>query len=231
MLKNTNLVGLASADSSGPIYLPEDVYVGVWGGPGTTTINLPAGTRAVVFATGPTSKANLNVTSITLGGVGATKLVETYQTEEYYKGSGVWAVNYAGSGPTTVSFTCGSGAVIMAFALKRQFASLTPSDTAIDVTPGGANQPFVVNLDVHKDGLVVCAWRTYIWPASIGAPFTSWYNQHTSWASSPLSGAIVVPTATELNKQIVAYADGDGGACCDDGATLSIVSFAADKFI
>lgn len=231
MLKNTNLIGLASADSSGPIFSPGDVYVGVWAGPGTVTVNLPQGTRAVVFATGATSKANTNVTSVTLGGVSATMIVQTYQTQEYYKGSGIWAVNYTGSGPTTLSFTCAVSAKIMVFALKRQFATVSASDTAIDVSAGGANAPFVVNLDVHKDGLVVCAWRTYIWPSSIGSPFTSWYNEHTSWVSSPLSGAIVVPATTEINKQIIAYAQGDGGKCCDDGATLAIASFSADKFI
>lgn len=231
MLKSTNLVGLASADSSGPIYLPDDVYVGVWGGPGTVSINLPAGTRSVVFTTAPTSKANLNVTSITLGGVSATMLAQTYRTQEYYKGSGIWAVNYAGSGPTTLSFTCGSGAIIMAFALKRQFATVGADDTGIDVSCGGANQPFQAYLDVYKDGLTVCAWRPYLQAASVTPPFTTMYIQHTTWTHSPLVSSLVVPTTTELNKLIQVYTQGDGGGPCDDGATMTVVSFRANRFI
>lgn len=231
MLNNTNLIGLASADSASPIYLPGDVYVGVWGGPGTVTVNLPAGTRSVVFTTAPTSKANLNVTSITLGGTAATMLAQTYRTQEYYKGSGVWAVNYAGSGPTTLNFTCGSGAVIMAFALKRQFTTVAADDTAIDVSCGGSGQPFQANLDVYKDGLAVCAWRPYLQAASVTDPFTTMHIQHYSWASSPLVSSLVVPSATELNKLIRVYTQGDGGDSCDDGATMTVVSFRADRFI
>ena len=231
MLNSTNLIGLASADSAGPIYIPSDVYVGVFGGPGTTTVNLPQGTQSVVFTTAPTSKSNLNVTSVTLGGVGATMLAQTYQTQEYYKGSGVWAVNYAGAGPTTLSFTCGSGAVIMVFALKRRFVSVGADDTGIDVSCGGSGQPFQAYLDVHKDGLAVCAWRPYLQAAYVTPPFITMYLQHTSWASSPLVSSLVIPVTTELNKLIQVYTQGDGGDSCDDGATMTVVSFRADRFI
>lgn len=229
MLNSTNLIGLASADSSGPIYMSDDVYVGVFGGPGTTTVNLPAGTRSVVFTTAPTSKANMNVTSITLGGVAATMLAQTHQTQEYYKGTGVWAVNYAGSGPTTMSFTCGSGAVIMVFALKRQFVTVGADDSGIDV--GCGNVVFQAYMDTYKDGLAVCAWRSFAGGASIGSPFTSFYAQHTSWNHGPLVSAITVPTTTEYNKLIQAYTQGDFNYNCDDGATMTVVSFKADRFI
>lgn len=229
MLNSTNLIGLASADSSGPIYLPDDVYVGVFGGPATVTVNLPSGTRSVVFTTAASSKANLNVTSITLGGVAATVMAQTYQTQEYYKGTSVWAVNYAGSGPTTMSFTCGTGAVVMVFALKRQFITVGADDTAIDVSCGSGT--FQATLDVHKDGLAVCAWRSYVGAAGIAAPFSTFYTQHTSWMSAPLVSALVVPTTTELNKLIQAYTQGDINYNCDDGATMTVVSFRADRFI
>lgn len=229
MLNSTNLIGLASNDGEVPIYLPSDVYVGMWAGPTTTTINLPSGTRSVVFATAATSKSNINIASITLGGVSATALVQTYQTQEYYKGSGVWAVNYTGSGPTTLSFTCAVGCAVTAFALKRQFSVVGADDTAIDVSCGGSGLPFDAYVDLYKDGLVVCSWRPYNGPTSINSPFTTFWSD--GGVPTAFAASLVVPTATQAGALIRAYTQGDGGAGCDDGATMSVASFQASRFI
>ncbi len=224
MLNNTNLIGLASADSAGPIYAPDDVYVGAIWGPGTATINLPQGTQSVVFATASTSKSNLNVTSVTLGGAGATMMVQTYQTQEYYKGAGIWAVNYSGAGSTTLSFSCGAPAIIMIFALKRRFVSVGVDDTGIDVGCGGTGQPFDAYLDLYKDGLTVCAWRPYWGSTSINAPFS------TFWDVGGFASSLLIPTTSGTNALVRAYTQGDQNTNCDDGASMAVASFRADRF-
>lgn len=226
MLNTTNLIGLASADVGGPIYLPEDVYVGAFGGPSTVNVPLPSGTQSVIFTTGPADvKANVQVSSITLGGVAATELLRVNQYQEYKKITSIWAVNYSGSGPTTMSFTCGTSAVVMVFALKRRFVTIGVDDAASDITGICGAGPFQGYLDAYKDGLVVCSWRLYLHGASVTPPFTTFYQ------SGNLVSSIVSPAATEMNKLFTVYTKSDGGGCGDDGTSMGIVSFKADRFV